>query len=92
MLCTKVKILNKNFCRDRINAWESKNMSDSLTLWYRASRGYTFGLSAIPYLLGSFLASINYAFNLKFCVLGLIGIVLVHASFNLLDGQKLQRT
>lgn len=60
-------------------------MSDSLTLWYRASRGYTLGLSAVPYLLGSFLASINYAFNLKFCVLGLIGVLLVHASFNLLD-------
>ncbi|MBR1754884.1 prenyltransferase [bacterium] len=60
-------------------------MSDRLTLWYRAARGYTFGLSAIPYILGAFLASVNYAFNLRYCTLGLIGVLLVHASFNLLD-------
>lgn len=60
-------------------------MSDNLTLWYKAARGYTLSLSVIPYLLGTILASINYELNLKNSVLGLIGVLLVHASFNLLD-------
>lgn len=60
-------------------------MADRLTLWYKASRGYTFGLSVVPYILGSVLASVNYGFNLQYFTLGLIGIILVHASFNLLD-------
>lgn len=60
-------------------------MSDKLTLWSKAARSYTFALSATPFILGAFLASVNYAFNMKFAILGLIGITLVHASFNLLD-------
>jgi 1,4-dihydroxy-2-naphthoate octaprenyltransferase len=60
-------------------------MSDKITLWFKAARSYTFGLSIVPYVLAAFLSSVNYNFNLKYSVLGLIGVVLIHASFNLLD-------
>ena len=60
-------------------------MADKLTLWSRAARSYTFALSAVPYLLGAFLASVKYELNLKDTLLGLIGVILIHASFNLLD-------
>lgn len=85
-------LLNKYIYRDRINllfeydfGGKMTDKTDSITLWFKAARGYTFALSVVPYLLGAFLASVNYDFNLKYSFLGLIGIILLHASFNLLD-------
>ena len=60
-------------------------MYNSFSFWFKAARSYTFALSAVPYILGAFLASVSYDVNLENVILGLIGILLVHASFNLLD-------
>ncbi|MBQ9688827.1 prenyltransferase [bacterium] len=60
-------------------------MSDNLNLWLNAARSYTLSLSAIPYLLGAFLASVKYNCNMEFVVLGLLGVLLIHASINMLD-------
>lgn len=60
-------------------------ISDKLKLWFTIGRGYTAPTSILPYVLAVVLASKHYSVDYFLSFLGLIGVVLVHISVNMLD-------
>src|SRR4051812_40240984 len=63
---------------------EGADVNDSLRLWLRATRPFSFTASVVPVLVGSFLAFQNDVHPLRF-VLALLGAVLIHAGTNLVN-------
>lgn len=58
---------------------------EKIKLWWQFGRGYTIPQSALPYIFAVLLAAKHYKIDYMLSFMGLIGIVLVHLSFNLLD-------
>lgn len=58
---------------------------EKIKLWVAIGRGYTLPQSIIPYIFAVVLASKQCSVNWFLSLLGLIGVVLVHASVNMLD-------
>ncbi len=56
-----------------------------LNLWLNIGRRYTLPNSVMPYILAVILASKHYPINYLMVFLGLIGVMLVHMSINMLD-------
>lgn len=59
--------------------------SERINLWLRIGRSYTLLTSIVPYVIAVALAAKSYHINLFLSVLGFVGVVLVHASINMLD-------
>lgn len=59
--------------------------SEKIRLWLRVGRDYTLPQSIIPYIFAVVFAAKQCKVNLFLSLLGLIGVVLVHASINMLD-------
>lgn len=60
-------------------------VNGKIDLWWKIGRGYTIPQSIIPYLFGVALAAKQCDINVFLSILGLIGVVLVHMSINMLD-------
>ncbi len=61
------------------------NFIEKLNLWRAIARDYTLPQTAIAYAFAALLASKNYQVDYFLSLLGLIGVLLVHASVNILD-------
>ena len=60
-------------------------ISETVNLWLTIGRNYTLPQSIIPYIFAVVLASKNHEVDYFLSFLGLIGVVLVHMSVNMLD-------
>ncbi len=60
-------------------------ISDKINLWLTIGRSFTLSLSILPYIFAIVLAAKNYRIDYFLSFLGLIGIILVHLSVNMLD-------
>jgi len=60
-------------------------ITDKINLWQTIARGYTIPQSIIPYVFAVVLAAKHYKVDYFLSFLGLIGVVLVHMSINMLD-------
>ena len=58
---------------------------EKIKSWWQFGRGYSIPQSALPYVFVIVLAAKYHKINCLLSFLGLIGIVLVHLSFNMLD-------
>lgn len=58
---------------------------DNVKLWLTIARGYSIPQSIIPYILAVVMASKHYKVDYFLSFLGLIGVAMVHMSFNMLD-------
>lgn len=58
---------------------------ETINLWFKIGRGYTIPPSVVPYLFAVVLAAKQCNVNWFLSLLGLIGVVLVHISMNMLD-------
>lgn len=61
------------------------SVANNIKLWLNIGRGYTIPQSALPYIFAVILAAKQYKIDYFLSFLGLIGIVSVHLSFNMLD-------
>lgn len=61
------------------------NVFEKIKLWLAIGRGYTLPNSIMPYLLAVVLATKHYKVDYFLSILGLMGVVLVHMSVNMLD-------
>lgn len=60
-------------------------ISDTIKLWLRIGRDYTLSQSVVPYIFAVIFAAKQCKINYLLSLLGLIGVVLVQASMNMLD-------
>ena len=58
---------------------------EKIDLWLKIGRAYTLPQSAIPYIFAVILASKQCRIDVFLSILGLLGVVLVHLSVNMLD-------
>lgn len=61
------------------------NLIKKINLWRAISRDYTLPQTVISYCFAVVLAATNYHINIFLSFLGLIGVLLAHASVNILD-------
>lgn len=60
-------------------------IANKIDLWVKIGRGYTLPQSILPYMFAVLIASKHCQVNWFLSILGLVGVVLVHASINMLD-------